>query len=56
MQTELEHLELLLDDARYYLRKVEGDSTGLSEVLQHFHHASVGGNSLAYPSMNLHGE
>ena len=30
MQTE----ELLLDEARYYLKKVEGDSTGLSEVAQ----------------------
>ncbi len=34
MQTDLQDLELLLDDARYYLRKVEGDSTGLSEVVQ----------------------
>ena len=32
MQTD--DLELLLDDARYCLKKVEGDSTGLSEVVQ----------------------
>ena len=34
MQTDLQDLELLLDDARYYLRKVKGDSTGLNEVVQ----------------------
>ena len=32
MQTE--DLDLVLDDARYYLKKVEGDYPGLSEVVQ----------------------